>query len=545
MFAGLRDASALAHKAVFFLERQFTAGFCSRLDYRNFSHDSSLLGAHHGIMSCRFSAIVSTPARVWGLVLIVYLLASFFSVTIKTYLPRPWDASVEYKPGHWAVMSLPRVLRGEEPHFLMVANSLAHDGDLRVSREYTAAWLGGPQMGEYFRGLGAEYFLQHFSRKMDFTLVSKHPPGLPMFFAMMLWPLADTSWMEAATVWLTAFIGALGVLVFIRVMEAMDFSWTATRNTALLLAFATPWFSYSRTLYSEVFVGTGYLMVLLTMLRGRWILALLLSAATAWIKYPALLLFAAVGCGELVDAGRGDGADDAAPTMPKRTPRWWPRRSARRLFLVSAAAGILVCASILGYNKWLYSDTSWVTFSPADIARLSSQPSSGRVLKRGILLRVGAPIAWVPGKVFSNVKDLFKDKDKGLFPHCPMLLFSVGGIIVMARRRECRRAVWMLLLCLVPWTVVHVCYRYFMTGESYTTRYLVPIVPLAMVGLPVFWQWTRQQPRPVWRSVATIAVSLSLLNNILAGFFPGLAFNRAPWEVWQGGYQILRAVLIG
>jgi hypothetical protein len=472
---------------------------------------------------------LATPVRVWLFVLIAYLAASFFSVTIKRYQPLPQDLAVRYKKNAWAVISTPRVLRGEEPHFLMMAHSLGYDGDLYLSREYTSALLGGPEMGVYLRGRPAEYIFQHFSRKPDFTLVGNHPPGISILLASLLWPLAGSTWMEPAAIWVTALTGALGVLTFLRVLECLEIGWAAARNTALALAFATPWFSYSRTLYTEVYIGTAFLILLLAMLRGRWLLALPFCAVMAWFKFPALLLFAAGAAGALAPPANTAPATSVSSGKLRRAfGRIAQDHLALKRACLYAGAGTLTFLAIFAFNRAMYADTTWFT-------RVSSVPAS--------IVRAGAPIAWLPGDVPRNIKRLFTDYDKGIFPHCPLLLFALGGIWIMARRHSLRRQTWLLLACALPWTALHVCYRYFMVGDSYTTRYLVPVIPLAMAGMPFFWQWSARR-HPAWRYAAALALALSALNNILAGFFPGLSFDKSPLEIWHGAWMILRAVVI-
>lgn len=449
-----------------------------------------------------------SPARVAVLVAVFYLLASFFSVTIKRYQPLPGDAAVLYKRNQWAVVSTPRVLRGEEPHFLMMAHSLARDGDLFVSREYGDALRGGPQMGVYLRGRPAEYLNQHFSRNSRMTLIANHPPGLPAHLASLLWPLADSRWMEPATIWITALWGAGGVFIFLQVMRALGVAWPVARAAGLTLAFATPWFSYSRTLYTEVYLGTAFLAMLLALLRGRPLWAMPLCFAMAWFKYPALLLFGAGGFGAALSR------------------RW-------RVAVAYGVAGVTAFLMVFMFNRVLFADAGWYT-PVAGVAGHTPVKS---------VANLGAPIAWMPGNVIKNIERLFTDFDKGLFPHCPVALFALAGLGVMARQPASRRQFWQVMGCLLPWTAVHVCYRFFMSGDSYTTRYLVPMVPLAMVGLPWFWQWSRDSAgRRWWAWTGAAALGFSAVNNVIAGLFPGLSFDHTPLEIWSGFLRILWAL---
>ncbi len=453
-----------------------------------------------------FHRLTATPSRVFALVTVVYFASSFFSTTIRQVLPLPADDhALRYYKNRWAVVSLPRILRGDEMYYLMMAHSLAHDGDLYLSREYTSVQRGGPEMGVYHRHRPAANFPQHFSRDADLTLLGNHPFGFSALLAMMLWPVAGSSWMEPAAIWVNVLGGAMGVLVFVRVLEALGLSWPRARNAALALAFATPWFSYSRTLYTEVWVGTAFLIVLLAALRNRALWTLPFLMGMAWFKYPALLLFFSAGTSEGV-------------------------QHRRRNFFVFGLAGAAVLCAIYAFNQSYFGGASWITREG-----VTGIPG-GRSMARA-----GAPIAWIPGKTLSNMERMFTDFDKGLFPHCPLLFVAIMGLFIMARRQ--RRQFLIILSCALPWTLLHLTYRYLMTGDSYTTRYLVPVVPLALIGLPYFWDWSAIKNR-WWRWCGAGLVAISLLNNIIAGVFPATSFDRAPWEVWREFWLIIGRVLI-
>lgn len=450
-------------------------------------------------------SLLSTPARLFVLVVLVYFFSSFFSTTIRQVLPlSESDTSLRYRKNYWAVVSLPRILRGDEMYYLMTAHSLAHDGDLYLSREYTHVQQGGPEMGIYHKGRPAANFFQHFSRAADFTLLGNHPFGFSALLAMLLWPLAGSSWMEPAAIWVNVLCGAMGVLIFVRVMEALKVPWPRARNAALCLAFATPWFSYSRTLYTEIWIGTGFLIVLLAILKKRTLWALPFLVLMAWFKYPALLLFLSAGTGEANQL------------------RW-------RNFLIFGFAGAVLFSCIYTFNRNHFEGAAWIT-----------RDGSAASLPARSMARAAAPIAWIPGETLNNIERLFTDFDKGLFPHCPLLFAAIAGLCVMARRR--RRQFLLIAACALPWTILHLTYRYLMTGDSYTTRYLVPMVPLALVGLPYFWEWSELRNRR-WRLSGTTLLAISLVNNVIAGIFPATSFDRAPLEIWFEFWLIIKAAI--
>jgi len=449
------------------------------------------------------SYILSTPARVTFAVALVYFLSSFFSASIREISPQPGDSVLRYRKNAWVTMSLPRILRGDEMYYLMMAHSLAEDGDLYLSREYTSVHLGGPEMGVYHRGRPAQNIFQHFTRDANFTLLARHPLGLPALLAALLWPLGGSIYMEPAAIWITALWGAMGVLVFIRVLEALGVSWPRARAAALALAFATPWWSYSRTLYTEVYIGTAYLIVMLAVLRNRTLLSLPFLMAMGWFKYPALLLFFGAGIGDAI------------------WKRWWR-------FIIIGTTGAATALGIYWFLQRYFADASWASLT-------AQQIQDGYRAKAG----VKAPVIWIGGETLSNIRRLFLDFDKGLFPHCPLLLVALAGVGLVARRA--RRPFLLILICAVPWVLVHITYEYLMSGASYTTRYLVPLIPLVLLGLPWFWEWSEH--RRLWRMGGIILVVFSAVNNGIAGIFPALSFDSDPMEMLRDLVHIVVAML--
>jgi len=439
-------------------------------------------------------AITASPAHLFFFVLAIYFLSSFFSVSMKDLLPLPQGTrATSFARKEYVIFSLPRILRGDEMYYLMMANSLAADGDLRLSNNYATALRGGLDMGIYHRFRPAENFVQHFSRAPDGYLLGKHPFGLSLLLAMLLWPFANTAWMEAGSIWVTAAAGATGVLIFMRVLLAMDVPWPKVRRTALLLAFATPWWSYSRTLYTEVYMGCGLLVVVYCALKRQPYAALPASIFLAWFKYPGLLLFFSAGLCELVF-------------------RKW------KAFLAIGAVGFLVFCAIVFFNHSYFSGSGFVEHTTR----------SAKTLGAKNIVRADAPIAWVPGKFLHNIKRVFLDWDKGLFPCTPILFFALwgGGILYKTNRQQAL----LILSCAVPWILLHLSYKYLMSGASYSTRYLVPAIPVVMLMLPA---WTERLGGWWKKTIWYGAVAISVVTNIGAGLFPAISFDHNPAQIWM------------
>ena len=447
-------------------------------------------------------ARLDTHRGVLLLVFSVYFLSSFVSANLVRYgAPPPGEWTRQYDKYEFVMVSRPRVLRGDEMHYLLMANSLGRDGDLRLSWDYADVLCGGLGMGFWHRRYPVRDPEIHFTRMNDtahgqFSLIGKHPIGLSAVLAVLLWPLAGTAWMEAACIWITVIVAVIG-LHFLLLILQMRVSWPRARNTALLVAFATPYWSYARTLYTEVYMAMGYLVVLYLGLRGRAWRGLPLLGVLAWFKYPALLMFLSAGVGE-----------------------WLQRR--RRNFFLFGAVGAATLAAIALFNRWFFYRAGFMFFG-------GTAPRTR--------VGLGAPIAWIPGDVGKNLLRLLKDTDKGLAWFTPLLFFAIWGLCRMWRRD--RELFKLILCCALPWFALHLSYRYLLTGDSYSTRYLVPVVPLAMLGIPWFLDATRSW---FWRILFAAATTWSLACNAIAGIFPAVSFAHTPFEMFRSAAKIARAL---
>lgn len=404
--------------------------------------------------------------------------------------------------GRWVIVSKPRILRGDEMHYLIMANSLGRDGDLRLSYDYANVLRGGLDMGFWHRGYRVRDPYLHFTRKNDmqhgqFSLIGKHPMGLSAVLAVLLWPLAGTAWMEAACIWVTVIV-AVAALHFLLLILRLRLPWSIARNTTLLVAFGTPMWHYARTLYTEVYMALGYLVLIYAMLRGNAGRSIPLLGILAWFKYPALLMFFSGGIGE-----------------------WLQKR--RRNFCLFGIIGALVFVAITAFNRWFYHRAGYMVFGGA-VPRM-----------RG---GISAPIAFIPGEVASNMLRIMFDGDKGLLSYTPVLMPAVAGLVAMWKRE--RELLRLVLCCALPWFVLHVCYRYMMSGDSYSTRYLVPIVPMLMIGVPWFRERFTSRGARVFL-VSTVVWSIAC--NTLAGVFPGITFSQTPLQMFGAFGRIVKALL--
>lgn len=200
---------------------------------------------------------------------------------------------------------LPRVHSGDEPHYLVLLNSVLRDGDLDVANNYLAVEQGDIQAGRDYAGWALDHHTVWFEgeRRRDWqrtfemdpakwdhdsagrpvphlragqsppvqghSETSTHPPGLALLLAPLLYPLRGTDLMEPAAI----LCSALAVIIAMLMYRALIRSYTDDRRvvdlaTAVTFLGTLAW-HYGRTLYTEpyllLFATAAYSLAL----RGR------------------------------------------------------------------------------------------------------------------------------------------------------------------------------------------------------------------------------------------------------------------------------------
>src|SRR5262249_40408119 len=148
------------------------------------------------------------------------------AITIALLLPLLFGSYQSSRPFHFG---LPRAYSGDEVHYLIMINSLIHDGDLDLANNYAAVHAGAEQAGRHWRGGALDHHTVWFERgerriwwnpyqcvgdhdagghpvprlrdgqrplplgQPEFAL---HPPGLALLLAPVLLPFRDTQYVE-------------------------------------------------------------------------------------------------------------------------------------------------------------------------------------------------------------------------------------------------------------------------------------------------------------------------------------------------------------
>jgi hypothetical protein len=396
------------------------------------------------------------------------------------------SAAVVFGVSAWQVS--PSLPGGDEPHYLVITQSLLLDGDLKIEnnherRDYEAYYRGPLQPDYRVRGRDGEIY-------------SIHAPGVSVLVAPAF-----------------ALAGYPGVVVFLVLLAAAGsaLAWHLARLVTGRVDAA--WFGWAAVTLSVTSVfhsfavypdGPGGVLALTgvwALLRARdeaasgaegirpWLLHGAALAMLPWMHSRFALL--AGGFGALI---------------------LWRLAATRN----AAAKGVaLLAVPAVSALAWMfYFVAVYGTPDP-------SVPYGGE----------SGSLAHVPG----GLAGLLVDQRFGLLAYAPVLLFAFGGVGYMAWRREHRRLGFEYLFVLVPYLLVITHFAMWWGGSSAPARFLVPV--LGMLTIPAALAWTAIRDRAT-RASAWAALAFSLFATAVLVLPEGgrLAFNSrdgyAAWLEW-------------
>jgi hypothetical protein len=363
-----------------------------------------------------------------------------------------------YLTAAWAIS--PRLPGGDEPHYLVITQSLLNDGDLRIEdnhqrREY-AAYVDGTLRPDYLR------------RGRDGAIYSIHAPGVAALvlpaFALGGYP---------AVVLLLAVLSACALVPVWRAANEIAGPGAAMFATAAV-GLSVPFFFQSMTIYPDGPAAVIVAVVLwLTVSRGvasprSAVLAGVLLGALPWLHTRYALIAAALGV--IVVARILWPADDrvrgatARPLMAFIVPA-----------VVSAAAWFAMFQSI--YGTW----DPRAPYGHATDMRL--------------------------GRIPHGIAGLLLDQQFGLLPNAPVYALAFAGLWPLWQRS--RRVAVELVAVVSPYALAVAGFHMWWGGRSSPVRFLVPI--LLPMALPIAaWVGAPGRGR-TGRAVAAVLLGASLL----------------------------------
>ena len=363
---------------------------------------------------------------------------------------------------------------GDEPHYLLMAQSLWKEGDLEL-RDNVARG----DYRDYFPGTLSPHW---GSPRVDGRPFPAHSPGLPLLLAPV-YALGG----RAACVGLFALLAA----ALVREVRALAFRATGDPTSALLAAVAVagpPVFYYAFHLYTELPSALALALSLRILTGAPGISGAVGAAlATSFLPWLHLKMIPAAAVLGVIAVLRLRGRSRAA-------------------FVVVAA---LAAIAFAGYYQWVFGMPT-----PLAVYGGGVPPDSAT-----------SPVRAAAG--------LLLDRSFGLLPHAPVFLLALAGLPLLLRRAV-REALPHLGIVIVGAAVLApiVEWRMWWGGQCPPGRFLVPLVPCLGVAVAArlrgssrglaHWRW------PLLSSGAALAVFMAARPAAL------LMLNRGdrPTRVW-------------
>jgi len=380
----------------------------------------------------------------------------------------------------------PRVPGGDEPHYLVITQSLLQDGDLQIENNHAAR-----DYAAYFGGTINPDFL---ARGRDNAIYSIHAPGVSAL-VLPAFAIAGFRGAQATLILLFAITGALMWRSAWRLTGDLSAAWFAWASVAGSTTMAVLSFMVFPDAPGACAVAAGvWLLVSLRDSSARAMVAGSAAlAALPWLHTRFSILAGAIGLAVMVMLL----ADGTRP---------WAARSRR--------AALFLLVPIASAIAWLSS--FYLLYGTID-PRAPYGPNPE--------LR-----SWIWGAVTG----LFVDQQFGLMTYAPVLAVALLGGVMRAPRE------WRLLSALCITIVV----IYTMTVASYwmwwagvpglPARFLTAAAPLLVVPLAV--AWARSSPGGRTALLAMLMVSLGITAMILGTDRSAMAWNRrdaqAAWLEW-------------
>ncbi len=404
----------------------------------------------------------------WSIILVAFLLPSFLRVVIEN--------------GHPTMeCSLPYIISGDEPHYLVMVNSLIKDGDLAVNNNYKTVWAsGGSDAGKRFRHVLLDKHMAGPSQPW-------HWPGMPMFLAGLVWPLADTPYVEPACIFINIIIGLIGLVAVSKCIHIIN-----PKNawfTILIIALATPLWHYSARMFTEVYLFTLLAWAIYFGFAGhRWGLSGILLSAGVLFHQAFAITGASIGLCLVL------------------------KKDFRAVIKYGVPFIICIILYIL-YNYWLFGE-------------FGTSPRASQISELS----------------FKNIPfgatGLLFESTHGLLIFSPVLILSFLGITTWFKKK-----LWAFLM--IPAMVNYLFFAGFIQwhgGFCYATRFLVPTLALIAIPLHLFVCRIANQKTSL-KIIAGSLLVISIFINGQASFIPIEAFSRTPWSlIYQKESDYIRSI---
>ena len=395
---------------------------------------------------------------------------------------------------------------GDEPHYLVIAQSLWRDGDLKIENNHTR--------GDYHEYFHRDLEPHYLTRGADSEIYSIHPVGLPVMMA----PVYGLGGYQAVVLVLILMGATAAAIAWWWTMGVVNTAGAATFAWAAI-ACSAPFLFNTFTVYPEIAAALAVMVALVTTVRtdpalagvGRWIAVGVACATLPWLstKYaPMSAALVLVAIGRLMPKG-----PDPFITRALR------KASDPRAWAVVAPYGL----SLAGWFTFFY--VIWGI--PLPMA-----PYGALVQTSPLNLVFGAP-----GLLF--------DQEYGLLAFAPVYVLAATGLYQMWRTGgESKRQAIEIILVFSALLATVGAFRIWWGGTSAPARplasgLLLLAVPIATAfrAAPVGSARRAAQHLLLWISIG-IAITLAvaqdgfLINNGRDGTSSLLEYWSPRWELW-------------
>lgn len=391
---------------------------------------------------------------------------------------------IVYAIAFWQVA--PQVPGGDEPHYLVITQSLLKDGDLRIENNH--------RRGDYREFFGGELPPHYIQRGRDGEIYSIHAPGLSALVAPVF-AVAGYRGVVLLLIALASLGSALAWRLGFAVAGREDAAWfgwaAATLSTTAIF--------HSFTVYPDGLGGAIVLTGVWALLRAErdggtlpWLLHGAALAALPWLHTRFAALAGTLGAVILLRLSSSRNAAGKAVS-----------------FLALPALGAL----------------GWIAYFVAIYGRPDPSAPYGTAAARDFSLQ------FVP----SGALGILFDQRFGILAYTPVLAIAIVGLARMLFHPGRRRLAFEILFVAVPYVFAVTNYAMWWGGRSAPARFLMPLVPL--LAVPAAFAWSTIRSRGT-RAVALAALAYSLVAAACLVFVRdgALAFNGregyAQWLEW-------------
>lgn len=353
---------------------------------------------------------------------------------------------------------------GDEPHYLIMAQSLWRDGDLEIENNHSR--------GDYLEYFDTHLPPHYLARGVDNEIYSVHPVGLPVLIA----PIYAGFGYRGVVLFLAAVAAFAAALMWRWAWEVSNSPGAATYAWAGV-ALSVPFVFNAFAVYPEIPAACCVMLALATAHRSpqsllAWTGRGCAVAALPWLSTKYAPMAAAL---VLVLAGRIWTSD-----LPR----------ARRMRAVLCLLGPFAVGGLAWLSFfWVF----WGTFSP-------TAPYGTYTQTRPLHLLTGAP-----GLLF--------DQEYGILIYAPVLLLALVALGVMFAAGRGSRRLAFEIACVAGALVAAVgAFRIWWGGSAPPGR---PVASgLLLMGPPLAWVYAQARAQPWFSAVARLLLLVTLTITV-------------------------------